>query len=315
MKRNINILFLGGAKRVSMARKFKDAAAARGLCCGIFSYEMSLAEAIACEATVIEGLKWKDPEADADLRRVIAENSIDIVIPFVDGAVAPAARLRDVAFVPAGSAENAALMFDKIRAAEAFEREGLPIPATYHPGDPCMRLIAKPRFGSASQGIVEINSLDVLDRFLDRADDYMIQERIDNREEYTVDCYVRTDSGEILTVSPRRRLQVSGGEVTKTVTVDSPRLVELTRLAITRLDLRGAVTVQFMRDTDDDRLLLMEINPRLGGGAVCSVCAGADLPGMIIDEALGREACPSEAQPGVFIARYQDETVFYPEKK
>jgi len=35
--------------------------------------------------------------------------------------------------------------------------------------------------------------------------------------------------------------------------------------------------------------MIMEINPRLGGGAVAAVHAGADIPAMIISEALGFE--------------------------
>lgn len=309
-----NVLFLGGAKRVSMARLFKKAAAGMGLKCNIFSYEMSMHEAIACEATVIEGLRWNDPAVDSHLRDIIRENNIKAVIPFVDGAVAVAARLADAAFAPCCTPEKAEQMFDKVVAAALFEKASLPIPATYVPGVPSLMLIAKPRHGSASKGIVEIRSLEQLDAILGEGDKYLIQERIDRREEYTVDCYASVGDGRVIVASPRRRLQVAGGEVTKTVTVDFPELTALATEAIERLDLRGAVTVQFMRDLDDGRLLLMEINPRLGGGAVCSVLAGAEIPSLIIHEALGMPLHVPIVQPGVEIARYPAETVFYPEK-
>ncbi|MDE6287642.1 MAG: ATP-grasp domain-containing protein [Muribaculaceae bacterium] len=311
---DFNVLFLGGAKRVSMARLFKKAAADMGLKCNIFSYEMSTREAIACEATVIEGLRWSDPAVDGHLRGIIQKNAIKAVVPFVDGAVAVAARLADVTFAPCCTPDKAEQMFDKVVAATLFEKVSLPKPATYVPGEPSLMLIAKPRHGSASQGIVEIRSLEQLDTILGMGDKYLIQERIDRREEYTVDCYASVADGHVLVASPRRRLQVAGGEVTKTVTVDMPELKALSAEAITRLDLRGAVTVQFMRDLDDNRLLLMEINPRLGGGAVCSVLAGADIPSLIIHEALGMPLHSPEVQAGVEIARYPAETVFYPEK-
>ncbi|MDE6126751.1 MAG: ATP-grasp domain-containing protein, partial [Muribaculaceae bacterium] len=75
--------------------------------------------------------------------------------------------------------------------------------------------------------------------------------------------------------------------------------------------LRGPVTVQLLRDTTDGRLMLMEINPRLGGGAVCSVHAGADLPFMILSDLLGSkpEVCDGW-QAGVKISRYMQEVVF-----
>ncbi len=71
-----------------------------------------------------------------------------------------------------------------------------------------------------------------------------------------------------------------------------------------------------MRDLDDGgRLLLMEINPRLGGGCVCSVHAGADIPSLIIGEALGEKLSSLSALAGVEISRYPAETVFYPDNR
>lgn len=313
-RRDFNLLFLGGAKRVSMARHFKAAAQAMGLQCNIYSYEMSSHEAIACEATVIEGLRWSDPGVDAHLRGIIAERHIHAVIPFVDGAVAVAARLGDVTFVPCGTPESADAMFDKVRAARIFADAGLPIPTTYSEGMPSLRLIAKPRRGSASKGIVEIHSLQELDTILGKSSEYLIQERIDNRREYTVDCYADVNTGEVLVACPRVRLQVAGGEVTKTITVDNRALQDLATRAIDAIGLRGAITVQFIEDLDDGRFLLMEINPRLGGGAVCSVAAGADIPGLIIRQALGMPITKPEWTPGVEIARYPAEVVFFPNK-
>lgn len=306
----VRLLFLGGAKRVSMARRFKSAAADLGLECEIFSYEKSLCEAIACEATVIAGLLWKDPEIYDDLRKIIADKKINAVIPFVDGAVAVASRLRDVAFVPAGNEDDAEVMFDKVRAAELFQRLGLPIPQTYHYGDACMQLIAKPRHGSASKGIVEISSLQKLEEVLSEADKYLIQRRIDRRTEYTVDCYADVVTGEILALCPRIRLEVSGGEVTRTCTVDDEDVILLARKTIELTGLRGAITIQMIRDLDDNSLMLMEINPRLGGGAVCSVAAGADLPKLILQQSLGLKSTKKSYKVGVEIARYPAEVVF-----
>lgn len=313
ISRPLNILFLGGAKRVSMARHFKHAASALGLHCNILSYELTYREPIAEEASVIVGLRWNDPLIDDDLRRIVAERHIDIVVPFVDGAVAVASRLRDVTFVPVGDESGVNTMFNKVHAATAFEYAGLPIPATWVEGNPVDCLIAKPACGSASKGIIAIDDPATLDSVLSAGNGaYLIQQRIDRRDEYTVDCYADTATGEVLVTVPRRRLAVSGGEVTRTITVDEPRLIQLSRKAIKSLDLRGAITVQFIHDLDSDRFLLMEINPRLGGGAVCSVAAGADLPLLIIRQALGLPVVAPEWKPGVEIARYPAEVVFMP---
>lgn len=309
----LNILFLGGAKRVSIARMFKEAAVRAGLEAEIFSYELSREVPVACEATIIEGCRWSDPDILESLNDVCVSRSIDVIIPFVDGAVRVAADYRDrygSVFVPTGSPDVAEAMFDKVVAARLFAEKGLPAPATYTPGDPCLRLIAKPRHGSASKGIIEIRDLETLDRVLGRGDEYLIQERIDNRNEITVDCYVSVIDGEIKALSPRRRLATAGGEVTDTVTISDSRIDDIVGRTLSSLGLVGAVTVQLIEDLEDGRLMLMEINPRLGGGAVCSVCAGADIPAMIIAEACGTAAAPLQAKLGVMITRYMQEVVF-----
>lgn len=306
----VNLLFLGGAKRVSMARHFKAAAAALGYECGIYSYEMSEREPIACEGTVIVGLRWSDADVLDDLRRVCRENNIGIIIPFVDGAVRVAALLAGEFSVPSCTPELADTMFDKVAAAEMFECLSLPVPATWHDGDPVDCLIAKPRRGSASKGIVAIDCADDLAAIADRGA-YLIQRRIDRRTEYTCDCYVDTVTGDVLAVSPRVRLEVSGGEVTRSRTVADADVIALAGQTLAATGLRGAVTVQIMRDLDSGELMLMEINPRLGGGCVCSVAAGADIPGMILRQALGLPLSRASVTPGVEIARYPQEVVFY----
>ena len=141
------------------------------------------------------------------------------------------------------------------------------------------------------------------------ADEYLIQTYYPDREEYTVDCYI-SKRGEALCISPRKRLEVVGGEVARTVTVDYPEIIDASRKAISGLGLRGAVTLQYLLDLHTGHLMLMEINPRLGGGVVCSIHAGADIPGMILEEFLGRPLKESEIRPGVMICRYFDEAVF-----
>lgn len=311
--RSINILFLGGAKRVAMARLFKKAAAERGLECNIFSSEIVANVPISCIGTVLEGRRWSDPDIYDHLQRLCADHAIHIVIPFVDGAVAVAARLHELmphVFTPTSSAEASEDMFDKVRAAEAFEACGLPVPATYKGGPVGDPLIAKPRHGSASQGIFRIDS-DADLPSADARDNYLIQRRFDRREEISVDCYVSELSGEALAIVPRRRLEVAGGEVVRSITIDDSTAVALVRRTLQSLGLRGAVTVQLIRDLDTGALYIMEINPRLGGGAVCAVHAGADIPGMIIDEARGITHAPAVYRPGTEIARYMQEVVFY----
>lgn len=300
----MNILFLGGAKRVSMAQKFKAAAKESGFEVRIFSYELMPEVPIAVEGEIIIGLRWSDPNLDNDLRRIVAEKSIDIVVPFVDGAVAPAARLADVIFVPACSPEDAEMMFDKCRSDSRFRELELPVPMTYNGSD--REWIAKPRHGSASKGLVRFRGKCMLTD----PENYLIQEYIANHREITVDCYVEPSSGRICACVPRERIEVSGGEVTRSRTFHDVQVQQLAETTLQRTGLRGAVTVQFIEDLDTNRLMIMEINPRLGGGAVCSVGAGVNIPKMILQNAAGLSADAPADYLDIEMARYHAEVFF-----
>lgn len=311
--KTVSILFLGGAKRVSMARLFKQAGKLRGLEVNIFGYELDTRVPLACEGKIITGEKWKSPTLWKHLGETLRHHDIGIVVPFVDPAVEIAAGCRSRfpgVFAAAGSAEMAHAMFDKSEADAIFRQKGIAVPAAISSETPVYPFIAKPRTGSASKGIVVVydETQGVPPDFSPA--EYLLQEYVTDAVEYTVDCYVAND-GRVLVVVPRQRIEVTGGEVNVTRTEKNPRLMNMATEALVKLGLRGPVTLQYLFDGKTDRFLLMEINPRLGGGAVCSVHAGADLPGFILDEARG--IAPAECfdwRDGTYMTRYMQEVIF-----
>ena len=311
-KKEINILFLGGAKRVSLARKVIAAGERLGVKVGIYSYELSPEAPIALVGKVVTGLRWNDGRIMEHLYDTVVTNHIDIMLPFVDPAIEIAARFTQLypdVWAPVVEPGLADALFDKAASASLFASKNLPIPATYTGGRPTFPLIAKPRHGSASKGIMVIKDVADFRRVL-RMGDYMMERYIESHKEYTVDAYV-SQRGEILCVSPRLRIEVLGGEVTRSITVDYPELYALARRCIAALELKGPVTLQFIRDEETGELMLMEVNPRLGGGVVCSIHAGADMPRLLLEEYLGLGLKPvSHVKPGVLICRFFDETVF-----
>lgn len=312
MREELNILLLGGAKRITFSRELEKAAKLRGANARFFSYELSTQVPVAILAEIIIGKRWSDHAIMDDLNAVVKSNNINLMIPFVDGAIEVAARFASEhpgCFVPAGSPESVEAMFDKVKANEVFKKNSLAIPEEYNPENPRFPLIAKPRTGSASRGIKILESSDDLNALPDH-ERYIIQDYIPEREEYTVDCYV-SRSGETMTAVPRLRIEVAGGEVTTTRTFKSDEVESAARDILRKLDLRGAVTIQFIRDLKTGRLLLMEINPRVGGGSTCSIAAGAPIARYMVDEALGLHIEPSnDWSDGVTAVRYSQDTVF-----
>lgn len=313
--KHLNILFLGGAKRVSMARHFKRAAATRGIAVSIFGSEISQDVPLVIEGDIIDNTRWSDADALQRLSDVCREHEISVVVPFVDNGVAFATRLAEASegriFAPCSAPAVSERMFDKVLAAADFESAGLPIPATWHPSIPAddmLPLIAKPRCGSASKGIILIDEASQLDEIYHPS--YLIQKRFDKRDEITVDCYRSVVDGHIKAIVPRLRNEVAGGEVVRTTVFHDAQVSALAEKVILSLGLTGAVTVQLLRDLRSGILYVMEVNPRLGGGAVAAIGAGADLTGMILDDALGNPQPAITDYNNVMVARYLDEVVF-----
>lgn len=306
-------MMLGGARRVAMAEQLRKSGERLGLEVEIVSYELQSQVPIAAVGEVIVGLRWSDPAVVDDIVRIARQKEVNILLPFVDGAIEIASKCREKmpdVFIPVSDFEIASVMFDKVLAAKAFKKADLPIPTTYTVLTAETPAIAKPRHGSASRGIKVFENMDDL-MHLGNIENYILQEYISNREEYTVDCYV-SQKGEILCTVPRIRLEVMGGEVTRTRTCDIPQLCEMSRQVIKAFNLRGPVTVQFLHDLDSDRFLLMEVNPRLGGGAICSICAGAPITDYILRESIGLALKPcNDWAPGTLMARYWKEVVFF----
>lgn len=310
----LTILMLGGARRVSVGRLLKDSGKRIGCEVKLVSYELNLTVPIAMEAQVVEGLKWSDPGVVDDIVRVAHECEAKVILPFVDGAISVAARCKSklpTAFIPVGDAHTADILFDKVEAAKAFKEAGLPIPATYSVLSAQLPAIAKPRHGTASRGIKVFHNMERLMQLENIKEDYLLQAYIENRAEYTVDCYVAS-TGEILCTVPRERLEIMGGESTRTRTVHNEELEELSRQAIDAFNLRGPITIQYLYDIDKSKYRILEISPRLGGGVVCSIKAGAPITDYIIREALGVEVreCNDWA-PDTLMARYWEEVIFH----
>lgn len=309
----LTILMLGGSRRVSLAELFQRSGRRIGYDVKILAYELDDRVPIALIGKVIKGLKWSDPDVVEDIERVVREYNVNILLPFVNGAMEIAAlckkRLPEV-FVPVSDYELSQKLFDKVEAARLFKEAGIPIPRTYSIIDNDMPAIAKPRRGGRSRGIRIFNEVDDL-MHLENLDDYIIQEYLGHTREYTVDCYVSL-SGELLVSVPRERLEIMGGESTRTVTCRIPALMEMTRKVIDSFSFRGPVTIQFLHDLDKDRFLLLEVVTRLGGGVICSIYAGAPITDYILAEALGIAVAPcTDWADHVLMARYQKEAIFY----
>lgn len=292
MNEPLNILFLGGAKRVSIAEKFIDAGKREEVKVGIYSYELDTDVPISFVGSVIIGLKWNDPKLYEDLLSVIEKNRIQVVIPFVDSATIVAAKLKTMCssdvFIPVSDVELCEVFFNKHKANNWCKEHQIPVPDDVS----TFPLIAKPVTGSASKGIIIIQNEEEL-HSLKAKESYLIQKFIKGKE-YSIDAYVSPHNGRIMSIVPRQRLETQGGESIKSITVRHQDIIHLCRNILTKSALVGPVTLQVLEDSDTQELYFMEVNPRLGGAVLNSIEAGANSPLYMIRDYLKKENKPTE---------------------
>ncbi len=295
-----DVLFLGGGRRVSMAREFYR----NGY--RVHSYEIKKEVPIALVANVVVGLHWDDDEVIQDILKKCKELMIDVVVPFDDKATVLLSQSDwDVPVVVSPLAE---FCYDKARF-HAFMTGYFP---EIYPGDPLKdgEAVLKPRWGYGSRGI----------KFLSRQDDklayndnYIVQQRVYGTE-YSVDAYFNKEGRYVAGVS-RTRDRVANGEV-----LDSTVRMDHTILAYTaavgeKLRLVGPTCFQFIKSEEDGNLpQLIEVNARFGGGAVLSLAAGLPMVNWLTDEYVFGRHVPAqthcEIEDGLYMCRANQEIFF-----
>ncbi|MBL7813063.1 MAG: ATP-grasp domain-containing protein [Bacteroidetes bacterium] len=300
----VHILFLGGAKRVSLAEHLIQSGKEKGIPVHIYSYELNKEVPISETATILEGRRWADPGLLAHLEKCIRDHQIRMVIPFVDPATVVASELKKripELFIPASPAEISRLFFSKIKTQKWCIENHIPVPQETQSEFP---LIAKPDAGSASKGIEILTDQNALVLFLEShsGEEYLIQKYV-RATEYTVDAYRSITDGTICYMVPRIRLEVQGGEAIKSRTVRYPEMEELSRKIIEKAGLYGAITLQFLEENGSRQIYFMEVNPRFGGGVVTGLGAGLDIFNCLLTDAAGEPGKEQSWEDNVLMMR------------
>ena len=294
--KHVNILFLGASKRVSLVERFLDAAKALGVTLNLLSCEISQEfYPISRYAAILAGPSFMSAKFRSWLHDAVREHKINVVIPNMDSATVAlskaSARTSNFSncWYVVSSKELCRDMEDKVLADRFFRQHGIPV-AGNTPGR--FPKIVKPRRGFGTKGVHIVESQPELDAAMRAgcAAEYIVQDFIEGRET-TVDIYVSPQKGLIGYVL-RDRHEVSDGEVMVCSTRQPERREKRLIDSIAALDgWCGCITLQYMRDLKD-RLFVLEINPRFGGGATCAIEAGLDMPRYILSEYLQIDFSP-----------------------
>lgn len=172
---------------------------------------------------------------------------VDLIIPTVDEELPSFSYLRHTLPIMCASSYTIDMCRDKAEFHRFCWRHSFRVPLTMQEN-----LVAKPRFGKASKGII----------YLDRS--YIIQEDLSALPEISID-YFADWKGNPLSVIPRYRKGVVNGESTQLDMVPAFEHLEEVRRLGQELGLIGHNVIQgFYTHT---QLYYTEVNPRFGGGS------------------------------------------------
>lgn len=166
-------------------------------------------------------------------------------------------------------------------------------------------LIAKPRYGKGSKGILKIDNEDEINYAQFKKDNFIFQEYLPGTE-YTIDVLSDLEGEPIIAV-PRIRLQTRAGISTVGKIVKDENISETCKSIAKYLKIRGPCCIQ-MKESKEGIPKIVEVNPRMGGGTIFTTLAGANFPAMILDMVNGKKLkIPKISE--ITIVRYFEEIV------
>jgi protein-tyrosine-phosphatase/predicted ATP-grasp superfamily ATP-dependent carboligase len=245
----------------------------------------------------------------AALRRIIAAEGIDLVVPCDDRTLLPLDRHAD-AFAPARLAvpnrEAMAAFFDKAETRRLAQEEGVPVAGgrLLRPGEDAEALAArfglplalKPRAsytlgqaGAKSSVRIVRSRAALADALLriERPDDWLVESFFPG---IGVGLSVLADRGAVLAAFQHRRLHEAsetGGSSDRVSEPLDPRLLAAVEALARRVALSGVAMFEFRLDRASGAFVLLEVNARFWGSLPLAVAAGSDFPADLARLLLG----------------------------
>ncbi len=211
------------------------------------------------------------------------------------------------AFIPCRSVSD--ICYDKLNTHKFLKEAGLGTPATFQNISDFLDsgisypVVVKPRFGFGSLNMYFARNDRELSACFDR-DVHIIQAAI-RGEEYSFDIFNDCEK-RVLSCVVKRKLRMRAGETDQAITVKDPNLLELGVHIGESLGHVGPLDVDFF--VTEKEILILEFNPRFGGGYPISHAAGACFPELMVEIALGK-------RPKSIIGNYKEDIVMVKEAR
>lgn len=308
----MNVLLTSASRKVSLVRAFQQAAKDTGGGRVIAVDASPLAPAL-----YLADAHFLVPRSDDEgflpyLTDLCRREEVDLLIPTRDEELPFFAEHRE-GFLEAGTQVMIAaprtveIAQDKFRFAEFASANGFATPALITSTDsPAFPVFVRPRQGKGSrQSRVARSPSDLKGALAALDGEGVVQEYVD-APEFTIDLFADFD-GRVISVVPRQRLLIFGGESFVGRTVKNPLIRDQAVNLAGKLGLVGHNTIQcFLRDGE---VLFIEVNPRFGGGAHLGFAAGAPTPHFLLRLLRGESLEPrlDDWRDGFHMLRYTED--------
>lgn len=305
----LNILFTCAGRRTYLINYFKEALNGKGL---VFAGDLSPTAPALVEADrAIVFPSIYDSNYIPELKSAIVKYNINAVISLNDLELPLLAKhkleLETTGTKVIISSERVIdLSYDKMKTHNFIESIGLNSPATYTSLETVKNalnskelnfpLVIKPRWGSASLGLEFANNMEELELILklqtlkinnllkeakipSTFNELIIQEKIPGQE-YGMDI-VNDFEGNYVGTFVRKKMNMRSGETDKAVSVIAPMFEECGKQISEKLGHIGNLDCDVFQVKD--KLFVLELNPRFGGGYPFSHEAGVNTSAMYIE--------------------------------
>lgn len=241
-----------------------------------------------------------------EIRTILKENQVDVIIPLNDGELAKWPILcsgLDVLYLGADR-ESAEMFLDKRMTTHWFESNEIKSPPLINETSlrQNFKVVKRPRFGSRSQGVEIISSDDTrIKKWL--KDEQMVITSFVEGDEFTIDALIdKSEKSSIIVV--RKRELIRDGESVYGSVSNEGRVIGESRKVIAYLKgMYGPISLQCIKDKEGI-VWFTEINTRLAGGFVLSMAAGVNLAEWIMSEISGNPFPVTEINPTMKMRRY-----------
>lgn len=140
-----------------------------------------------------------------------------------------------------------------------------------------------------------------LEDLFKKGNKYLIQQRIFGKGEAFFAVYNKGKLIDFMMHERLREFPLTGGPSTKAKTIYKEDLIRAGKKLLDKLDWHGVAMVEFKRDKDD-KLFLMEINPKFWGSLDLALASGVNFPKLAAEISLGKKTQP--------LAYHANETTF-----